>query len=128
MESHLGAFGVLWGLLGLLLGPLRRVLGASWGGLGTSWSGLGASWDGLGSYVAARYFLKKIKMDFKSILSPKRLAKGNQNGVKNDKKSKHKSKMKKAALWDRVWVVLGSFWYQSCRQKSLKSIGFYRFS
>ena len=113
-----GSFGAAsWGLLdfllallGLLLEPLGRVRGASWSDLGASWRGLGASWDGLGTYVAASYFLKKIKMDFKSILSPKRLAKGSQNGVKNVPKSKHKSKMKKAALWDRVWVVLGSFW------------------
>ena len=51
-----------------------------------------------------------------------------QNGVKNDPKSKHKSKMKKAALWDRVWVVWGSFWRQSWGQKSLKNIGFYKVS
>ena len=110
-----------WSLLGLSWGGL----GASWGGLGASWGRLGASWDGLGTYVAAIHFLKKIKMDFKWILRPKRLAKGSQNGVKNDKKSKHKSKMQKAALWDRVWVVLGSFWYQSWGQQSLKLIGFY---
>ena len=123
LDASWGLWGDSRGHLGLLLEPLGRVPGASWSDLGASWSGLGTSWDGLGRYVAATYFLKKIKMDFESILRPKRLPKGSQNGAKNDPKSKHKLKMKKAALWDRIWVVLGSFWCQSWGQKSLKFIG-----
>ena len=122
------ALGASWKPLGGIMGHLGSLLAASWGLLAASWSGLGTSWDGLGRYVAATYFLKKIKMDFESILRPKRLPKGSQNGAKNDPKSKHKLKMKKAALWDRIWVVLGSFWCQSWGRKSLKFIGFYRFS
>ena len=128
MGPHLGAFWVPFGPLGLLLGHLGRVLGVSWGGLGTSWSGLGASWDGLGSYVAASCFLNKIKMDFKWILRSKRLPKRSQNGAPNGTKSKQNSKIKKTALWDRVWVVLGSFWCRSGGHKSLKFVGFYSVS
>ena len=84
--------------LGVVLGVLGAVLGA----LGTVF------W----SNVAARQFLKKIKIDFELVFRSKSLPKGSQNGVKNVPKSKHKSKMKKASLWDRVWVVLGSFWCQ----------------
>ena len=75
----LGSYGAVFGCLGpvlkplgLLLGPLGKVLGASWGDLGASWSGLGASWGGLVGYVAASYFSKKIRVDFKQILSSKR--------------------------------------------------------
>ena len=110
----MGPFGFLLGLLGLLLEPLGRVRGASWSDLGASWRGLGASWDGLGTCVAASYFLEKIKMDFKSILSSKRHPKGTKMEPKSDQNaSKNRSSEKVAKMMEKGSLLVhfaGPFW------------------
>ena len=87
--------GPLLGRSWPLLGGLRAGLDRSWGGLGRSWEVLGASWGGLGAVLGRLG---------RSWAAPRR----SKTDFKNDPNSTPEKSIKKIALDDHFWPILGS--------------------